>query len=1046
MQLSALGDADGCANNPCDPYCQAFDEEPDVPYVATGENTSGYDWVQGGLEDYPPGLVSKGLIQPCESSGDCQFNTQCMAPSAGSCSHSVCVDGDALEAGCSDCTERICAEHPECCASGGGDGDGDVEDLDTRFCNHDPCVKGKGLAAGCNGCVAAICETNPSCCNTWGSNWTQACVDAVVTSCGNSCGCDDDETAYAGSCYHHETKNYDWFAAHDKCEDRGAGWGLVTINDADENAMVAGIAPSKEKFIGFEEDSGQWTWVGAPGLGTHDEWSVSGPLYTSWKPGQPSPISGWSDVDCAFMDNGGAGWVGENACDSNSSSDKRDSVCEGPVSTMQAGAGLSGGGPSGPGAWSPACVERVGTLCGATCDEDDPEATLGQCVTRLPGDTDPSCAGVDLAVGVPCTGVIPVCNHGQTTALPPIEVMHFPANSQQIPTCVPGLDHPGRVTCTVTQPIAPGECVSVDADSCVDAGGAAAPLHANREIMVNPNSLLIDTAGGMVEECDCLDNWSIYSHGSADCAAPTCAGGSSAATQTEKPVDIIIIIDNSPSMDDEIAEVQARIHTDLAQILDSSGLDYRVIMISRFGDVTKAVGTSTTPICIGPPLGGNACTDPSNETLVLGERFFHHSTDIESWDSWCQLLGGFDKPDEVGVTDAAVIGVGSTRPWTPLAMDGWRQWLRSEAFKTFLVITDDDIECTDYGYNFDDTPGCNGFPQNCHNLATQTSNANTVAAGETAAQNFDDALLALSPEQFGTADERNYVWHSIVNLRSNPAGATTAWGPEAAIQTKMCTPAYTQIVGAGTGYQALSRLTGGLRYPICQKNDFDAIFNTIASAVVETSAAGCEFNVPSGDEIDADAATVSYTEGDGVNVPLQRRGSLADCGGATTAWYYDDPTEPSRLSLCPATCSVVQADSGAQVWVEFGCLSVDEPSTYQHEYEATCPIGHLPQWSFMAYDTTIIGDGTVSFRARTADSQAGLETATWHTLGTAIGAAPDCPMAPSGGCPIDLWQTFGEDEAKNPHLELEFTVTPSSLGESPSVLDWEVRFSCPAGE
>jgi hypothetical protein len=467
--------------------------------------------------------------------------------------------------------------------------------------------------------------------------------------------------------------------------------------------------------------------------------------------------------------------------------------------------------------------------------------------------------------------------------------------------------------------------------------------------------------------------------------------------------------------------------------------------------VDVSEGPSAVNICIGAPLGANACTDASNETPVNnGPTYYHHSTDIESTDSWCQLLGGFDQPDEIGVADVSWSGGPYTpRSWTALNPDGWSSRLREDSFKHFVIITDDDIDCSDHGYDFDDTPTCDGFPHNCHTLSTQRAPSNQMTQGPIEAQAFDDALLALSPEHFGTADERNYMWHSIVNIEQHPDGDLVPWQPDEDLEDDMCTPSNTTIVGAGIAYQALSRLTGGLRYPICENQNFDAIFNAIAEEVVETSAASCEFSLASDNEFDANNASVSYTDSDGNSNALDQVASAGDCGSSDSSWYYDDPENPSTLTLCPSTCEAVQADAGAQVWVELGCPSPAEPTTVTHNYFGSCDTGQKPQWMFMYYDTTIEAgsSATAAFRVRSATTETGLASADWHDAATATADDPDCAkgMVVDGFCPVDLYSLLGAVEAKRDYLELEITVTPSG-GVSPSVDNWEITYSCPPEE
>ncbi len=45
-----------------------------------------------------------------------------------------------------------------------------------------------------------------------------------------------------------------------------------------------------------------------------------------------------------------------------------------------------------------------------------------------------------------------------------------------------------------------------------------------------------------------------------------------------------------------------------------------------------------------------------------------------------------------------------------------------------------------------------------------------------------------------------------------------------------------------------------------------------------------------------------------------------DCDGP--GWYYDDPTSPTAILLCPATCDAVSTDTGATIQIALGCATV----------------------------------------------------------------------------------------------------------------------------
>ena len=114
-----------------------------------------------------------------------------------------------------------------------------------------------------------------------------------------------------------------------------------------------------------------------------------------------------------------------------------------------------------------------------------------------------------------------------------------------------------------------------------------------------------------------------------------------------------------------------------------------MIMVSRFGN------DSGEDVCIEAPLSGipqGGC-EPPPAMPVNGERFFHYSVSIGSHDSWCRLLRTYNG----GLAD----GYG-------FAPNGWREWLRPDAFKVFLELTDDGVNCSYDGKTYNDSNSING--------------------------------------------------------------------------------------------------------------------------------------------------------------------------------------------------------------------------------------------------------------------------------------------------------------------------------------------------
>lgn len=352
-----------------------------------------------------------------------------------------------------------------------------------------------------------------------------------------------------------------------------------------------------------------------------------------------------------------------------------------------------------------------------------------------------------------------------------------------------------------------------------------------------------------------------------------CAVTSSQATLGKKPVDIIFVVDNSGSMSDEIIGIQDNINVNFAQIIGASGLDYRVIMVSRHGE---AVGPES--ICISPPLSGNATCNPPPAQPTNGARFFHYSTEIDSHNSLRKIRDTYNTPDEFNQPAG-----------------GWSTWLRADALKVFVEVTDDEARSMTGGQN-DPTTDPIG-----------TANA------------FETALFGLTPKMFGDANNRNYVFHSIVGLAENNP-ATKAWEPNDPVQTTKCRYAdNSESEHHAPTYQELSKRTGGLRFPVCEFGSYDSVFQTIAQGVVAGAQIACDFAIPdppTGETLDLSRVAVAYTPGSGGSTQYFSQ-AMNSAACVPNAFYIEN----NRIYLCPDACTTVKADSSGKVDVLFTCGS-----------------------------------------------------------------------------------------------------------------------------
>lgn len=95
-----------------------------------------------------------------------------------------------------------------------------------------------------------------------------------------------------------------------------------------------------------------------------------------------------------------------------------------------------------------------------------------------------------------------------------------------------------------------------------------------------------------------------------------------------------------------------------------------------------------------------------------------------------------------------------------------------------------------------------------------------------------------------------------------------------------------------------------------------------ALAQVTGEALPCEFEVPAqveGGDVSFSSVNVLLTVDGGGTTTLPQS---ADCSGA--GWHYDNPAGPTKIVLCPATCSALKDASSAKIQILLGCTTVIE--------------------------------------------------------------------------------------------------------------------------
>ena len=319
-----------------------------------------------------------------------------------------------------------------------------------------------------------------------------------------------------------------------------------------------------------------------------------------------------------------------------------------------------------------------------------------------------------------------------------------------------------------------------------------------------------------------------------DSGGTTCAATSTKAEKAS--VDVVFVIDDSGSMTEEMTQIKTNVNT-FATKIGQTGLDYRVIFIVR-------KGSSGNTICVPAPLAAAGCANNP-------PRFYHVDQDVQSDDALELILATYD----------------SSSPTL-----AWNKYLRLEAFKIFILVSDDDA-------------GNYGSP---------------VRAAQ-----FDPQLLAKAPAgMFGTAQKRKYIFDSIVGWdQGTPQLSGTS-----------CSSA----VNNGAEYQKLSQLTGGLIDSVC-KTDYSGVLDNLAKGIATRLA--CEFALPKPDAgtLDPSTVVIQFTPSNSPQMALTQVTDASKCGQVPNAWFYDDNTNPTKIVLCQTTCTTVSGDEAGKIDMLLGC-------------------------------------------------------------------------------------------------------------------------------
>jgi hypothetical protein len=217
------------------------------------------------------------------------------------------------------------------------------------------------------------------------------------------------------------------------------------------------------------------------------------------------------------------------------------------------------------------------------------------------------------------------------------------------------------------------------------------------------------------------------------------------------------------------------------------------------------------------------------------------------------------------------------------------------------------------------TGGINGAQPDGENTPTRAALEGAVnhAVAFQAAHPDRKSVVLLATDGEPTGCEPNGI---------DDVGNVAAAGNAKGIPTYVIGVFSTDVVFGGGG-DAKDALNGWAQKGGTNKAFFPAVGDNLATEFKATldqirkTAIGCEYVVPKptgGQAFDPNKVNVLYTPGGGgADQTLLNVADAASCKPG--AWYYDNPTTPTKILLCPELCPTVKNDAAGKVQVSVGC-------------------------------------------------------------------------------------------------------------------------------
>jgi hypothetical protein len=163
----------------------------------------------------------------------------------------------------------------------------------------------------------------------------------------------------------------------------------------------------------------------------------------------------------------------------------------------------------------------------------------------------------------------------------------------------------------------------------------------------------------------------------------------------------------------------------------------------------------------------------------------------------------------------------------------------------------------------------------------------------------------------------------------NGCNASVANAAMAAATAVAATPSIkTYVIGVGPALQSLDQIAvgGGTQraYLVDTGADVATQFRQALDAIA--APIRCDYAIPTtpGKVLDYGSVNIETRVGaNGTPQITQKVPDAASCGAG--GWFYDSPTAPTKITLCPSTCAPLTNTMGSHLQILIGCASQTGP-------------------------------------------------------------------------------------------------------------------------